>query len=168
MKYSIFILGLLLMGVAGCDDDAKQDPTSSDASGEADAGLDSGASGGAPSREPDAAAPSAVACEPGGPGACQTESDCEAIDDGSAAMGAVSCGTCVIDPDPPACFAACLAMESGLSAACSACYSDLAACSFESCALPCLMGTDGAACRQCQLDNGCSPAFVECSGVGAP
>jgi hypothetical protein len=59
--------------------------------------------------------------------------------------------------------------STGLSAECAGCFAADGECGFANCAAPCTSTADGGAqqCSQCLVTNGCTPAFVTCSGIGA-
>ena len=53
----------------------------------------------------------------------------------------------------------------GLTADCAACYGGSVACGAEFCTAQCSANTNAPLCLQCREDRGCTPGFVECSGI---
>lgn len=67
--------------------------------------------------------------------------------------------------DPVAASQACIEIETGLSSGCSFCYAQIVGCSIDNCLAPCGEDSEGDACAQCQVENGCISEFSECSGL---
>jgi hypothetical protein len=55
--------------------------------------------------------------------------------------------------------------QSGLSAECSSCYTALLSCILDSCFDECTSDPQGCDCSNCQVDNGCTTAFLGCTGL---
>ena len=53
----------------------------------------------------------------------------------------------------------------GLSRDCADCYGGSVACGAEFCTAQCSADTNAPQCLQCREDSGCTPTFVECSGI---
>ena len=102
----------------------------------------------------------------GGTGdACNNTADLAILEEGevTAAMGTCMPG-CMMSEDLADCVADCLAEDTGLSAECSACFGETAACTFDNCLTECSGGGDDPECMAC-VDEQCGDAFEACSGV---
>jgi hypothetical protein len=64
------------------------------------------------------------------------------------------------------CAATCVQRETALSAACSACFGEVIACTITNCALQCL-DANSQGCTTCR-DTNCTPAFEACAGIEQP
>jgi len=104
-------------------------------------------------------------CDPNGFGACQSASDCSALDSG--ALESLDVSTCPACEDlaAPTC-AACLSDQTGLSAACSGCVADWLSCAVVSCFLECQVAADSAACSECLNVAGCNTQLDTCGFSG--
>jgi hypothetical protein len=112
---------------------------------------------------------------PNGPNACRNASDCAIINTGRVRALVRDCGlgcregTC---EQMAACNSTCVTMNTatmimqpGLSAACGACYTEIALCSLAFCLAECAPDPDAIVCAKCQFANGCRVPFERCSGV---
>jgi hypothetical protein len=107
-----------------------------------------------------------VMCEPGAGGACQNETDCPKVVNGDLRRTAQTCGVmCQAEADPGACAVGCIVDEESSTPECSACYAALVGCAAENCLAECGADPAGAACNQCQIDEGCRGDFDDCSGL---
>ncbi len=64
------------------------------------------------------------------------------------------------------CFADCLVEKiPDLSNGCARCFSVVALCGADNCALQCIADSSAPACLDCVEDAGCNDLFEECSGL---
>jgi hypothetical protein len=109
----------------------------------------------------------AGACVPIAPpsGACRNDDDLTIL---NATDANAVARTCLLSAgcefNNAACIADCIAVETGLSAACAACFGTTSVCALRNCLQPCLADPGGAPCRAC-LDQFCLDDFEACSGV---
>jgi hypothetical protein len=107
-----------------------------------------------------------TACDPTLDGVCQNDTDCPLVRSGQARSTASTCGIgCIGDADEPQCGADCVVAESGLTAACAACYVAIVDCSREHCLVECASDPESTDCFDCQVANDCRSAFDDCSGL---
>jgi len=114
---------------------------------------------------------------PDGPNACRNTSDCTIIDSGQVREITRVCGLGCRTPEAncsnlAACGTSCVVdvtkmkiMDPGLSAACAACYTDIALCSLAYCLSECAANADAPECVKCQFESGCRIPFERCSGL---
>lgn len=89
-----------------------------------------------------------------------------AIIEGSDVEGvALECGIgCLGGLDEGSCTHGCIVEQTGLSAECSGCVSDMVLCAIQNCTFACLDPESGE-CATCKEENGCIDTFVACSGL---
>jgi hypothetical protein len=111
-------------------------------------------------------------CAPSGAGACQSCSDCQQIENGTAKMAVVTCGTSCIGSPSSTCTADCLKKKTTLSTNCIGCFAQYYQCLVANCLTPCTVGQP-ADCTMCSRTKpgagaaSCSGVLESCSGAQA-
>jgi len=156
--FSALFLLTLSVGV-GCggddDDDAANTGGSSSAGTKSDAGEPT-TTGGTSSGN--------VGCDPAEATACQNETDCQFVVDGTARLEAGECGKGCIGKEE-SCSLDCLLGALEMTNECASCYADTVNCSIKNCAGKCIADTEAQQCKDCQVEFGCREAFNTCSGL---
>ncbi len=114
---------------------------------------------------------------PGSGNSCRNDSDCAIIGTGMVREIVRQCALGCRTPEPHCemmakCNSDCVLQqtrlvirEPGLSAACGACYTNVALCSLAFCLSECAADADAPACVTCQFQSGCRVPFERCSGL---
>jgi hypothetical protein len=110
---------------------------------------------------PGDAAPTISAVDASAGGACDNARD-QAIVSSGLTTTAQSCGLSCFTSATADCHIACVAEQTGLSLACSACWGETIHCGSSSCLQQCLEPASSA-CSECNARY-CAPAFQSCSG----
>lgn len=129
----------------------------------------------APAAEPAPAEPPArdtsgieFLCVPGGSGACQNETDCPVIEDGSGKATAQQCGIECATSLVAGCAEQCILDRTTLTEPCAGCLGAFFDCILSTCLGPCVSGT-AEDCAQCSrtrpVGNTCSDQWYGCSGT---
>jgi hypothetical protein len=118
---------------------------------------------------PDLATPPDLAIAPDlakRPGACTNDADVAVlmakVNDIQGILS--SCAQSSFGKEPAA--HDCIKQMTGLSDACTTCFSNGLDCAIKNCFSPCLSDATSAACVTCRMKN-CDPGFVSCSGLAA-
>jgi len=144
-------------------------------------GGDDGGGGGGPAADAgtDSADPGADAarnttqeyfCEPTGEAACENDTDCPLLEDGSAKQEAIACGkACLGTPPEDNCTENCIVERLETTPKCADCLDLFFTCISQRCIAECGFGTN-AECTQCSRneptpEESCSAGFFECSGA---
>ncbi len=155
---ALMVITVASIGFAGCggdDDDSSTTTTGGQ-----------GNSAGMPATSDGGAAPSGnVTCDPEVNGVCQNPMDCPFVVDGTARITAGTCGQGCLGSADDNCSRDCILDMLDMSSDCSKCYADTVACTIMNCLAECVNDPEAAACKQCQVDQGCRAAFNECSGL---
>lgn len=152
MKRIFSALFVLTLSVGGCggDDDDDADNTG----GTSSAGTTGAA--GEPSDN--------VACDPAEATACQNDTDCPFVVDGTARVTAGECGKGCLGKEET-CARDCVLDMLEMTEECAGCYADTVNCSIANCAALCIADTEAQKCKDCQVESGCREAFNTCSGL---
>lgn len=98
--------------------------------------------------------------------ACDNDADLNVLSTHEDIGGVV--GDCAVSclGQGPVCTGNCIQEGAGFTDDCTACFTQVAQCTVNRCAIPCIQ-PDSAACGTCQ-SNRCFPAFETCAGVAMP
>jgi len=185
MKRIISVLAMITaasIGVAGCGGDDDDTTTTTGGGGKGNAagqpatgnagepaannGGQPAASGGAPAANGGAPDTSGnVMCDASQNGVCQNPMDCPFVVDGTARMTAGTCGQGCVASSDKNCSRDCILKKLDMSSSCAKCYADTVNCTIQNCLAECIADPEAAACKQCQVDQGCRAAFNDCSGL---
>ena len=109
-------------------------------------------------------------CDPAGEAACENDTDCPLVENGSAKAKATECGkACLGTPAEDLCTENCIVDQLHTTRGCAGCLDVFFSCLFERCVAPCLTGTP-AECTTCSRneptpETSCSGGFFVCSGA---
>ena len=154
---ALFLLTLSVgVGCGGDDDDAGNNTGGSSSAGTASAAGEPATTGGTSNGN--------VGCDPAEATACQNDTDCPFVVDGTARLTAGECGKGCLGKEET-CARDCVLEMLEMTDECAGCYADTVNCTIKNCAALCIADTEAAKCKECQIEKGCRESFNDCSGL---